>query len=108
MQRSYATQAAITLIASLSIGVAWAGGGRFGIDQRVNQDDSGIWKRGNQTAPIRVMIGGELVGALWEGGEARPGKTFWESTEVMVWQQLGSQFPSSEVAAVSATCHIRP
>jgi hypothetical protein len=119
-----------SLIISLSIGAAWAGGGPLGIDHRVNEDDSGIWKRSNQTALITAMIGGELVGALWEGGETRLGKTFWQSidasviagasTEVMKrvvrrerpsstddpnkWFGSNSDrsFPSGEVATVSA------
>jgi hypothetical protein len=130
MLRSCAIQATIALMSSLSFGGAWAGGGPLGIDHRVNEDDSGIWKRSNQTALISVMIGGELVGALWEGGETRLGKTFWQSidasviggasTEVMKhvfrrdrpadtndpnrWFGSNSDrsFPSGEVAAVSA------
>jgi undecaprenyl-diphosphatase len=33
---------------SLSIGVVWAGGGPIGIDHRLNEDNSGIWKISNQ------------------------------------------------------------
>lgn len=52
-----------------------------GIDHLVPYDDSGIWNRRNQEIleyglPI-VMVGG----ALWEGGESRLGRTFWQSTD---------------------------
>src|ERR1700748_281558 len=42
-----------------------------GIDHLVEFDDSGIWKRSNQTALVNLLIGGEIVGALWEGGDTR-------------------------------------
>ena len=53
---------------------AQAGGGPLGIDHRLAYDNSGIWKRSNQTfveyGTLAVVIGG----ALWEGGETRLGR----------------------------------
>lgn len=109
---------------------ALAGGGPLGIDHRLSYDNSGIWKRSNQQALLALMIGGEIAGGLWEGGETRLGKTFWQAIDASVisgatttamkfaftrarpsetddpnqWFQGGSHysFPSGEVAAVSA------
>jgi undecaprenyl-diphosphatase len=58
-----------------------AGGGPLGIDHVLNYDNSGIWRRTNQTALIDLLIGGEIVGAVWEGGETRLGKTFWQAID---------------------------
>ena len=44
----------------LAAGCSVAGG----IDHLVEFDDSGIWKRSNQTALVNLLIGGEIVGAL--------------------------------------------
>ncbi len=121
----------LLVMVSLFGGPAWAGGGGpFGIDHRVNEDDSGIWQRKYQRDLIDLMITGEIAGAVWEGGESRLGKTFWQSidstaiagvsAEVMkvtfsrerpsetdnpnkFFQGNGHRsFPSGEVAAVSA------
>jgi undecaprenyl-diphosphatase len=60
---------------------AQAGGGPLGIDHRLAYDNSGIWKRSNQTfveyGTLAVVIGG----ALWEGGETRLGKTCWQALD---------------------------
>jgi membrane-associated phospholipid phosphatase len=109
---------------------AWAGGGFLGIDHRLNSDNSGIWNRNIQNALIYTLVGTEVVGAVWEGGETRLGRTFWQSidssaigavsSEAMkhiftrsrpiqgndpnAWFQGGSHysFPSGEVTAVTA------
>lgn len=65
--------------------VAHAGGGPFGIDHRVTYDDSGIWARSNQNALIDSMMAVVGVGALWEGGEDRLGKTLWQSVDAGVF-----------------------
>jgi hypothetical protein len=62
-----------------------------GIDHLVEFDDSGIWKRSNQTALVNLLIGGEIVGALWEGGETRLGKTFWQSIDSSAIGALSSE-----------------
>ena len=62
-----------------------------GIDHLVEFDDSGIWKRSNQTALVNLLIGGEIVGALWEGGDTRLGKTFWQSIDSSALGALSSE-----------------
>jgi len=69
---------------------AIAGGGPLGIDYRVTYDNSGIWARSNQTALIDSMIGAVAAGALWEGGDDRLGKTFWQSVDAGVISGLAS------------------
>ncbi|HVS26037.1 MAG TPA: phosphatase PAP2 family protein [Burkholderiales bacterium] len=109
---------------------AQAGGGFLGIDHRLNSDNSGIWNRNIQNALIYTMVGTEIIGAVWEGGETRLGRTFWQSidssaigvvsSEAMkhiftrarpiqgnnpnAWFQGGSHysFPSGEVTTVTA------
>jgi hypothetical protein len=109
--------------------LALANDGPFGIDHRIAYDNSGIWKRSYQLdleyATVLTVIGG----ALWEGGDDRLGKTFWQSldstvfsggtAQLMKWtfsrerpsqtadpnkffQGSGNQsFPSGEVAAIA-------
>src|SRR5256885_2333111 len=55
----------------LCTGVSFAGG----IDHIVSYDNSGIWKRSNQQVLYYGLIGGEIAGAVWLGGEDRLGKT---------------------------------
>jgi PAP2 superfamily protein len=101
-----------------------------GIDHLVTYDSSGIWKRSNQQALEYGLIGGEIGGALWLGGEDRLGKTFWQaidssalggvtdealkhiftrsrpaqSPDPHLWFQGGGHysFPSGEVTAATA------
>ncbi len=58
-----------------------AGGGILGIDHELTYDNSGIWKRNYQEVLEYGLIGGEVVGALWEGGETRFGRTLWQSVD---------------------------
>ena len=51
------------------------------LDHVVNYDNSGIWSRSIQQALLYTLVGGEIAGALWEGGESRLGKTFWQSID---------------------------
>jgi PAP2 superfamily len=101
-----------------------------GIDHLVPYDNGGIWKRSNQQVLYYGLVGGEIAGALWSGGEDRLGKTFWQaidssalggiSNEALkhiftrsrpsqnpdpnAWFQGGGHysFPSGEVTAVTA------
>lgn len=61
-------------------GTAWAGG-PFGIDHRVNYDNSGIWRRSNQKllmgATVVTVVGGSLV----LGDQDKLGNTFWRSLD---------------------------
>jgi undecaprenyl-diphosphatase len=70
---------------------ARAGGGPLGIDHSWRLDESGIYSRNVQGALVFGLIGTEVAGALWEGGDTRLGKTFWSSID------------SSLLAGVSAT-----
>jgi undecaprenyl-diphosphatase len=70
-----------TLLFAGFIGRAIAAGGPLGIDHVVHSDDKGIWKRSNESAVLDVLIGGEIAGAVWEGGESRLGKTFWQAID---------------------------
>jgi undecaprenyl-diphosphatase len=54
---------------------------RAGIDYRVTYDNSGIWSRTNQNIVIYTTMGLVGVGALWEGGEDRFGRTLWQSVD---------------------------
>ena len=110
----------------LCTGVSFAGG----IDHIVSYDNSGIWKRSNQQVLYYGLIGGEIAGAVWLGGEDRLGKTFWQAIDSSAlggvanealkhiftrarptqtsdpnrWFQGGGHysFPSGEVTAVTA------
>jgi PAP2 superfamily len=110
----------------LCVGWSFAGG----IDHTVSEDNSGIWKRSNQQALYYGLIGGEIAGAVWLGGENLLGKTFWQaidssalggvaneamkhiftrsrpsqSPDPHLWFQGGGHysFPSGEVTAVTA------
>lgn len=64
--------------------VTFAGSGPLGIDYRLSYDNSGIWARSNQNALIDGMMAIAGAGALWEGGENRLGKTFWQSVDAGV------------------------
>jgi PAP2 superfamily protein len=70
---------------------AIAGGGPFDIDHELNYDDGGIWKRSNQTALLDFLIAGEIAGALWEGGDTRLGKTFWQAIDSSALSGLSAQ-----------------
>jgi undecaprenyl-diphosphatase len=71
---------------ALIAGAAIAGG----FDHVVSFDNSGIWRRGNQQALLDTLVAGEIVGALWLGGQDRLGRTFWQAID------------SSALGAVSA------
>ena len=76
----------LLLLINVSAGLvpAYAAGGPLGIDYRLSDDNSGIWARSNQNALINSMIGLVGLGALWDGGDDRLGKTFWQSVDAGV------------------------
>ena len=65
-------------------GPARADGGPFGIDHRLNFDDRGIWRRGNQLFLQDATAAVVLGGALWLGNEDPLGHVFWESVDSTV------------------------
>ena len=82
-RKGSALAAAVGLLL-LSLGTAFrclAGGGILGIDHEPAYDNSGIWKRSNQEMLEYGLIGAEVVGAVWEGGETRFGRTLWQSVD---------------------------
>jgi acid phosphatase family membrane protein YuiD len=109
---------------------AMAGCALSAIDHKLAYDGSGIWKRSNQVALLDAMLVTNLGGALWEGGETRLGKTYWQSIDSVVISAVSTQalkfsftrkrpsqtdnpcdffqggsfesFPSGEVSAVTA------
>ena len=117
------------LLTSL-VGSACAGGGPIGIDHKISYEDSGIWQRRNQKALLDLMIAGEILGGVVEGGESRLGTTLWRAIDASLLAGLSAQplkyafmrarpsqddgpnawfqgrghysFPSGEVATVSA------
>src|SRR5437764_1438538 len=52
-----------------------------GIDHVVTFDQSGIWNRNIQKGLEYTLIGGEIAGALWLGGDDGLGKTFWQAID---------------------------
>ena len=62
MKRTGNAAALFLLLGFLSVGFAQAGGGALGIDHILTYDNSGIWKRSDQSALLDLLIGGEIVG----------------------------------------------
>jgi undecaprenyl-diphosphatase len=80
----------LTLLSTLAAAVgllcpqsAQAGGGPFGIDHLVAYDNSGIWKRSNQTLLIDGTILTVIGGSLILGDQDGLGDTFWRSLDAM-------------------------
>jgi membrane-associated phospholipid phosphatase len=63
---------------------ALAGGGPLGIDHILTYDNRGVWKRDYQLALIYGLLTAESVGAVWEGGQSRWGRTLWQSVDATV------------------------
>lgn len=78
-------------LCGLMIEPAFAAGGPFGIDQRVAYDNSGIWKRKVQLDVEYATVLSVIGGALWEGGDDRLGRTFWQSFDAMAFSAGGAQ-----------------
>jgi undecaprenyl-diphosphatase len=121
--------AVIPMVMAMSC-TATAGGGPFGIDQRLTYDNSGIWKRSNQNVLMYGTIVTVAGGALAFGDNDKLGDTFWRSVDAMVVATAGTEalkftfqrerpsqtsdpnkffqgvhaqsFPSGEVSAISA------
>jgi PAP2 superfamily len=91
----FVKSASICLIASTLIALAPlksdAGSGLLGLDHEVSYDNGGIWNRRYQVALEYGLIGAEVAGGLWEGGESRLGRTLWESIDASVAGGLTSE-----------------
>lgn len=68
-------------------GAATAGG----FDHVVTFDNSGIWHRSVQKAVLDTLVAGEIVGALWLGGEDRLGNTFWQAIDSSALGSLSAE-----------------
>lgn len=66
-------------------------GDAVGVDHRIRRDDSGIWRRQNQQKLEYAVIATELGGALWEGGDSRLGRTYWQSIDATVFSAATAQ-----------------
>lgn len=66
-------------------------GTALGIDHRLHDENSGIWKRSYQFDLEYLVIGTEVGGALWEGGDNRLGRTYWQSIDATVFSSLTTQ-----------------
>jgi hypothetical protein len=71
--------------------LAHAAGGPLGIDHRIGFDQSGIWSRHDQLLLQDLTLVTVVGGALWEGGQSRLGRTYWQALD------------SSVLAAATAT-----
>jgi PAP2 superfamily len=78
MIRSMGLFTGLAVLAPLA---AYADGGPFGIDHRINADNSGIWKRRNQQVIEGASALVVVAGALWEGDQTRLGHTYWQSID---------------------------
>ena len=78
-------------VAALLAPNAIAAGGPFGIDQRVNADDSGIWKRRNQLLLAQATAVIVVAGALWEGDQTRLGHTAWQTVDSLAIGAVSAQ-----------------
>ena len=62
-----------------------------GIDHLIPFDDSGIWAESVQKTVLYSLIGGEIVGAVWEGGESRVGRVLWQSLDSSAGAALSAE-----------------
>ena len=99
----------LRLLLALSLlvpGTACGGSaGPFGIDHEWTYDNSGIWKRSYQQALEYGLIGGEIAGGLWEGGETRFGRTLWQSIDASAASgvaALGLKYAFSRVRPIDS------
>ena len=70
---------ALPLTAALVCAQAYAADGN--IDHKLNFDNGGIWKRSVQLTVVNSLVLGTVAGGLWEGGETRLGRTFWQAVD---------------------------
>jgi len=65
----------------VAFGAPAQAGGFLHLDHRLHLDDNGIWDESVQDAVLYTLIGGEIAGALWKGGDSRVGRVLWQSID---------------------------
>jgi len=79
--RLRALPTAVSFALMVAAPAACLAGGVLGLDHEWSYDDSGVWKRSNQLALEYGIVGFEVIGAVWEGGDDRFGRTLWQSID---------------------------
>lgn len=69
--------------------------GFLGIDHRLPLDNSGVWSRNTQKTIELGSAGLLVLGALYEGGDSKLGKTYWQSIDAMVSADLSATLAKS-------------
>jgi undecaprenyl-diphosphatase len=82
------------LLLNLQMGLAGSGG-FLGIDHPLPFDNAGIWSRDTQTAVEMGSAGLLVLGALYEGGDSKLGKTYWQAIDSMVSADLTATLAKS-------------
>ena len=98
-------QLLLVLLAAYAPAALAGSAGPIGIDHEWTYDNSGIWKRSYQQALEYGLLGGEIAGALWEGGETRLGRTLWQSIDASAAAgvvALGLKYALSRVRPIDA------
>jgi membrane-associated phospholipid phosphatase len=62
-----------------------------GLDRRLDLDEHGIWDESVQDAVLYSLIGAEIAGALWMGGDTRVGRVLWQSIDASAAGVLTSE-----------------
>ncbi|HLX79106.1 MAG TPA: phosphatase PAP2 family protein [Burkholderiales bacterium] len=78
------------MLAMLVSGLAWAGGGPLGIDHPVTYDHSSLYKHSTLNVVEGLTFATTLGGALWEGGQDRLGRTYWQTLDSMALGAVSS------------------
>jgi len=78
------------MLAMLVCGSIWAGGGLLGIDHPVTYDHSSFYKHSTLDVIEGLTFATTLGGALWEGGQDRLGKTYWQTLDSMALGAVSS------------------
>src|SRR5262245_36476422 len=82
--------ALIALTMAFSLSAAAQSCGWTHIDHRVGHDASGMWDPGVYRGVVGALTVAQIGGALWEGSEARFGKTMWQGIDSEIISGLGA------------------
>jgi len=84
-------RAALVAAIALAFCAPTHAGGLLGIDHALAATDAGIWARRYTLALEYGVVAVGLGGAIWYGGESEIGKSYWQTTDAMVFGQLAAQ-----------------